>query len=211
MLGVQRDGAFAEFVAIHSQNAVADHALSPRQLAYAEPVCAALAVCEPLRELSAGASLELAIVGCNRIATLTALVVQWCTGITPAVLSSSAVAQTETDRYDLIIESAAAEDVLAHAVRVLRPGGTLILKSRPSGPVALNYRAIVQKELQMRGAHYGDFLNALQWIASHQAAVEPLLGPVFALTDFEQAFAHDGHGEANKCFLAADTRLAESW
>lgn len=127
-LGVGRNGAFAEYIAVPAQ--VVHHlpqALSFREGAYAEPVCASLAV------LKAGIQPgeRGLIYGDNRIAELTKRVLS--TAGLPAVethrMDSSML--LETDAYDFVIETQPVARAFDEIIRVVRPGGRLILKSRP--------------------------------------------------------------------------------
>ncbi len=208
MLGVDHDGAFAEYIAVESDCAIAHSTLSPRELAYAEPVCAALSV---LRALGPGPYGTLALIGDNRIAQLTREIVAPVIQQDLHVIPIDALSGIKQDSFDTLIESSASAEVFAQLVRIARPGATIVLKSRPPRPVAIDLRAVVQKELRLVAANYSDFSQAIQWLSEHRAQIQPLLGPVFALAEFEQAFARDAVREANKSFLAADPLLAERW
>lgn len=211
MLGVHSHGAFADFVAVESSAAISDHVLLPRELAYAEPVCASLAVLGALNHESLDQHSRVAVIGDNRIAQLTALILRDRLGYFPEILAAESLSSLLDDTFDLLIETAATEQVLREAFRIARPGATVILKSRPAHAVAVDVRSAVLKELTLRAVSYGDFSASIAWIAAHRESVQPLLGTVFALTEFEQAFARDAQRESNKSFLAPQSNLAERW
>ena len=208
MLGVDHDGAFAEYIAVESDCALAHSTLSPRELAYAEPVCAALSV---LRALGPGPYGTLALIGDNRIAQLTREIVGPAVQHHLHMIPIESLSGIEDDCFDTLIESSASAEVFAQLVRIAWPGVIIVLKSRSPRPVALDLRAVVQKELRLVAANYAEFSQAIQWLSDHRVQIQPLLGPVFALTQFEQAFARDALGEANKSFLAVDPLLADRW
>lgn len=204
MLGVDRDGAFAGWLTVP---AAAVHRLPagmpPRLGAYAEPMAAALAVCKAgLRKADHGL-----LCGGGRIAELTARVL--CAhGFTrvsrwdPSSSSSSSRAPAPPrDAFDFAIETQATAPVLAALVRAVRPGGRIVLKSRPHAPVPLDIHAAVRKELTFAAVCYAPFPDALALLESGRVPVDDLLGPVFPLPDFAAAFARAEESEAAKIFL----------
>lgn len=196
-LGVGRHGAFAEYIAVPAQ--VVHHlpqALSFREGAYAEPVCASLAVLK--------ASIQPGerglIYGDNRIAELTKRVLS--TAGFPAVekhrMDSSVL--LETDAYDFVIETQPIARAFDEMIRVLRPGGRLILKSRPPAPVAIDLAAALRKEVVFEAVSYVPFSESLEFLTRHDLA--DLLGEPRPLDDFADVFAIDDVGENLKSFLS---------
>jgi D-arabinose 1-dehydrogenase-like Zn-dependent alcohol dehydrogenase len=196
-LGVGRHGAFAEYIAVPAQ--VVHHlpqALSFREGAYAEPVCASLAVLK--------ASIQPGerglIYGDNRIAELTKRVLS--TAGFPAVekhrMDSSVL--LETDAYDFVIETQPTSRAFDEMIRVLRPGGRLILKSRPPAPVAIDLAAALRKEVVFESVSYVPFSESVEFLTRHDLA--DLLGEPRPLDDFADVFATDDVGENLKSFLS---------
>jgi D-arabinose 1-dehydrogenase-like Zn-dependent alcohol dehydrogenase len=196
-VGVARHGAFAEYIAVPAQ--VVHHlpqTLSFREGAYAEPVCASLAVLK--------ASIQPGerglIYGDNRIAELTKRVLS--TAGFPAVETHGMDLSVplEPDAYDFVIETQPIARAFDEIIRVLRPGGRIILKSRPPAPVAIDLAAALRKEVVFESVSYGTFAEALEFLTRHDLA--DLFGNPRPLGDFADVFATDDVGERLKSFLS---------
>ncbi len=196
-LGVDEDGAFARFVRVPARCALPlPEAVSDMQGAFVEPLAAALAV------LGAGlrAEDEVAVVGKNRIGELVARVVEAAHGRRPTVLDEGEPGPT--DAFDAVVETVPTSAGLDRALASLRPGGRLILKSRPAARVPFDVALAVRKEIALQGARYGSFADAILWLAQRRIDVSDLLGPVFPLESFADAFALARGQEAKKVFIA---------
>jgi threonine dehydrogenase-like Zn-dependent dehydrogenase len=206
MLGLDRDGGFAELVRVPASTLVRVPAgLSLRHAAFAEPVAAALAVPEALPEALPGAARagRGLILGQGRIAALTARVLVNA-GFDQVEIRPvpERVAASDADAFDFVVETAASERALAAALALLRPRGTLVLKSRPPRPVALDVVGCVRKELRLAGAYYGSLAAALHLMHTGAIVVDDLLGPGHALADHQAVFAAELAGdEARKQFF----------
>jgi threonine dehydrogenase-like Zn-dependent dehydrogenase len=207
MLGLDRDGGFAELVRVPASALVRVPAgLSLRHAAFAEPVAAALAVPEALADLAGSAGLGAArglILGQGRIATLTARVLASAgAGVVEIRPVPDRVPPGEVSVFDYVVETTASEAALAAAVALLRPRGTLVLKSRPPRTVPLDVVACVRKELRLAGAYYGSLAAALALMHTRAIEVDDLLGPGHALADHAAVVAAELAGdEARKQFF----------
>jgi L-iditol 2-dehydrogenase len=198
MLGVDRDGAFAEFVAVPAKVVYpVPDSLPFRAAAYAEPVAAALALLHSgIRPGQRGL-----IHGRNRFALLAARVLK-VHGFTDVTVHDPAGGPPEANAYDFVVETTATTRVLAEVVRAVRPFGTVILKSRPARPPGLDVLSAVQKELTFRAVHYGPFAKAVDLLAEGRLDVADLLGPVHHLEDFPRVLAGAGKDESAKVFFS---------
>ncbi len=201
MLGVDRDGAFAEYVAVPSRCV---HRLpervSLRHAAYAEPVAAALAVLNAeLRPEQRGL-----IYGQNRFALLVRRILLLHGFERLTVHDPRDRGEPPEDHaYDFVIETCATAQALAAMVRAVRPRGTVVLKSRQPWPAAIDLMAAIPKETIFRAVNYGPFERALALLAGGRLDLDDLLGPVFPLEQAVKAFEVAAAGESNKVFLAA--------
>jgi L-iditol 2-dehydrogenase len=220
MLGLDRDGGFAERVRVPASALVRVPAgLSLRHAAFAEPVAAALAVPEALTEALTGALTEALpgagaqragrglILGQGRIATLTARVLAaagfGAVPIRPIGRLGERVDASDADAFDFVVETVASEPAFAAALALLRPRGTLVLKSRPPRPVALDVVGCVRKELRLVGAYYAPLTAALDLMHTGAIEVDDLLGRGHALAEHQAVFAAElGGDEARKQFFA---------
>ncbi len=199
MLGLTQDGGFAEQVVLPAANLLPlPDTLDWRRGAYLEPVAAALGVLEAgLSPRERGA-----ILGEGRIAALTLRVLR--AGGFAHVTQRSAEAPLAADEeasLDFVVESRADAAALDLATRLLRPGGTLVLKSRPAAPVPVDLSRCVRRRLRLVGVAYGDPAAALDLLTSGRLEVADLLGEVAPLDDHARLFAAAAAGEATKLFV----------
>jgi threonine dehydrogenase-like Zn-dependent dehydrogenase len=196
MLGVDRDGAFAEFVSVPAR---AIHPLpdgvSFAEGAYAEPIAAAMAV------LKAGLRTEERglVYGTNRIARLVVRVLKAHGFQGIEVFDGRAPAR---DRYDFVIETLPTAEAFAAMIDAVRPGGRIILKSRPHGPVAIDLAAAVKKEVTFQAVAYVRFSEALDLLGRRGLDLTDLVGPARPLEDFERVLSEAGRDESFKSFFS---------
>jgi threonine dehydrogenase-like Zn-dependent dehydrogenase len=196
-LGVAEDGAFAQLVRVPARCALPlPDSIPDREGAFVEPLAAALAV------LDAGArdGDSVAVVGRNRIGELVARVLESERGVRPTLLEEGE--PVPRDAFDVVVETLPTSAGLDIALEALRPGGKLVLKSRPAARVPFDLALAVKKEIALQGARYASFSVAIAWLLERRVALEDLLGPVLPLTRFERAFELARAKGAPKVFLA---------
>jgi L-iditol 2-dehydrogenase len=198
-LGVHHDGAFAEYVRVPASAVYRLPPGLPFTLgAYVEPVAAALGVLEAQpRPGQRGL-----IYGDNRIAQLTRRVLA-AHGLGEVPLYAPRGGERlAADAYDFIIETELSDKALADMLEALRPGGTLVLKSRRHEPVALPVARAVLKDVTLKAVSYGPFSEALALLAEGRLKVDDLLGEVHPLEAHAALFAAAGRSEERKVFFA---------
>ncbi len=201
MCGKDCDGAFAEYIAVPSSALVGlpDHLLSPLG-AYQEPVAAALA---PERILKSLFDKDICVFGDNRIAELT-LQISHCMGHKNVRLVKN-LSELAPCSYDCIIETE--PQYINDYIDALRPGGTLILKSRAFTPSELIFNNVAMKEITIKGARYGDFNVASHILAATSSGLngvlntDSLLGSVYELSEYESAFIEAQKKNSKKIFF----------
>jgi threonine dehydrogenase-like Zn-dependent dehydrogenase len=198
MMGVDEDGACCEETEVPANRVyVIPSDLSFAAAAMAEPVAAVLAVAD-VRLSSGHAGV---ILGDNRIAVLTQRVLQAVTGVAPKVVCSTDVTSLPENSLDYVIESELTNQVLQSAIRLLKPGGTMIIKSRRKALVSVDFLAALRKEIIIRFAHYGCFRQAVQLLSEKRVFVDDLIGRHFPLSEFDRAIAWARNTETSKTFL----------
>ncbi|HMR07427.1 MAG TPA: alcohol dehydrogenase catalytic domain-containing protein [Polyangiaceae bacterium] len=197
-LGREQHGCFSEYIAVPASSVLAvPDALSLRVAAYLEPVAAAIAVDMALLDLDAGS--RGLVFGDNRF---TALALRLLRDRTDFDVTAWAGDQGAPDAsaYDFVVETSDPRTPLGWAVQALRPGGRLVLKSR-GALLSLPFEGIVEKELRLQGAAYGEFATAMQALEQSQTFFSTLLGREFALADFAACFDHASGDESKKTLL----------
>lgn len=200
MIGVDRDGAFAEYLCAPARatwRLPAD--LGWKEAAYAEPLAAALGIFRSgLRPEQSGW-----VTGTSRIALLTTRLLQrmgFSTGM-------GALEEVAPNSLDYVVETGLHAQELDRVLEVLAPGGSLIAKSRHLGALPLAWSTLVRKDLRIQGLYYGGFAEALALLS--QADVDGLLadlvGPAYALDDWRVFVAADADdNERHKRFLVME-------
>ena len=188
-LGFERDGGFAEQIRVPARCVVPlPPELSLLHGAYVEPVAAALGA---LAFVEPGA--RVAVCGDGRIAELSARV----------LVAHGALVTRARDAprggFDVVIEHGG---VLPAMLDALRPGGTLVLKSRAHRAIALDAGLLVARDLTVRGASHGSFAAAVEWLATRRIAIDDLLAPPRPLEAFAEVFAAARAGEHHKQMFA---------
>lgn len=202
VLGLHRDGLFASHVDV-PLNVLFPSQLPWKALAYAEPLAAALAVLNVPDVLRAP---DVAVLGQGRIAQVCAWVLNQTRekqGFSKVILASQ---EEELPlNLDAVVETTPNAHLIDQAVRRLRFGGLLVVKSRPPSPVLWPHEAITLKALHVQGAPYARFTQALSWLEQHTHEGEAWWGDVFPLTPEgvqEALIAEQKHQErAGKLFF----------
>ncbi|MSQ03989.1 MAG: hypothetical protein EXR71_19230 [Myxococcales bacterium] len=191
MLGVDRDGVYADFVAVSVGRLLPlPVELSWRRGAYVEPVAAALA---PASVLDPDTSVL--VLGQGRIASLVGAVLRR-KGFDRVTVATSGPAAS----FDAVVECDLGVDALSRALVAVRPRGRIVLRSRTAGDRLLPGDLCVAREATIQAVGYGSFHEAVALLANG-LDVDGLLGPV---RPFSQAVAALNEGESQKAFLAPD-------
>lgn len=200
-LGVDRDGAFAEFVCVPQSCLEAlPSSLDFETGAFAEPVAASMAVLE----LGLPRSEPGLVLGSGRIAELTRRVL--VAGGFERVELAEPGASLSDDAYAFCVETRADSTLIAEGQRALAFGGALVLKSRSRKPVALDVGLCVKKRLRLLGADYGDMALGLRWLAEGRLSVSDLFAPPEPLEAFSAVFDRAAQSEHQKPFFSLAAR-----
>ncbi len=198
-LGIHsRDGAFAEFLNLPPQNLLfVPDAVTNRQAVFAEPLAAA---CEILDQVSINKNNRVAVIGDGKLGQLIArvLATTGCELIligkhddklelaARAGIKTIKLEKLKTDaasRFDFAIEASGAAGGLRLAIDLIKPRGTIVLKSTFNGAVTLDTSRIVVDEISVIGSRCGRFEKALKLLEEGKVNVEPLIAAEFDLSD----------------------------
>jgi threonine dehydrogenase-like Zn-dependent dehydrogenase len=208
MLGVDRDGAFAEEIVVPASLVYAlPEEMSFQAGAYVEPVAASLSV------LKAGLSPSQRglVFGQSRIAELTYRIMVSAGFLNlhrhggPGALRDPRADIDTRDwpesSFDFVVETLATPQAMRECLRLLRPGGQLILKSRYPWPLELDMLTLVAKELKLSAVNYGDFQESIELLRTNAFPLQDLLGPVHPLEDWRLLFDEASQDESTKRFF----------
>jgi threonine dehydrogenase-like Zn-dependent dehydrogenase len=169
---------------------------------YFEPIAAALGLQKFKEHISINS--PLLVVGNNRIADLSKLI---CTTLDlPFVSVDSDDLTAHTKSYMCVLETELNQypelDVLLNR---LLPGGHLICKSRTRVQANFTPNTLVYKNLTIHGVSYGSWSWSLPWLLLHKDKIKPLLGPIYPLNDWKEAFQEAFTNERTKVIIEVNT------
>lgn len=197
MIGVDRDGAFADEVVLpaHLVHPLPE-AMSFQAGAYVEPVAASLSVLKAgLDPTDTGM-----VYGRGRIGELTYRIMR-SAGFTNLQLSPPDTRDLRDSSFDFVVETQAGPQAMREILRLLKPGGQLILKSRYPWPLELDMLTLVAKELKLQAVNYGDFQDSIELLQGTAFPIDDLLGPVYPLEEWPLLFEEAGRDESTKRFF----------
>lgn len=210
-LGIdRRDGAFAEYLMLPVQNLhpVPDN-VSDEEAVFVEPLAANF---EMLEQVHLRPTDSVVILGDGKMGQLAAqvLTLTGCelamVGHNPDKLSLAASRGVHTHllddsshfplaherRTDVVVECTGSASGLEMALHIVKPRGTLILKSTVAGSSTLNLAPIVIDEIRVQGSRCGPFPPALRALSQKLVDIHPLITARYSLDEGLEAFEHAG-------------------
>lgn len=228
-LGIRnRDGVFADYVNVPIENlhAVPDPILD-EEAVFAEPLAAA---CQVLEQVRFSSGQRVIVLGTGKLGLLCAQVIAATSSVELCaigrhargleMLQSRGICALREDeaegrtRADVIIECTGSAAGFSLAQRLLRPRGTLVLKSTYAAQVTpgsgdAESRAwqealtrLVVDETTVIGSRCGPFAKALELLVQKQVDVRPLIEARYDLREGADAFAHAARRGALKVLLS---------
>jgi threonine dehydrogenase-like Zn-dependent dehydrogenase len=192
---VNRHGAFAEYLSLPAENLhVVPEAVTDDEAAFTEPLAAALEIAEQVQihpndrivvlgdgKLGLLCAQVLALTGCplvavgrhqNKLDLLARLGIQTRLADEAAHL-----------RADIVVECTGSPGGFELARQLVRPRGTLVLKSTYAGDLNVNMSRIVVDEITLIGSRCGPFDPALGLLANRRVEVNALIHARYPLRE----------------------------
>ena len=88
---------------------------------------------------------------------------------------------------DIVVESTGSYEGFARALELVRPEGTIILKTTVAHPMVFDLSVPVIDEVRIIGSRCGPFRPALDALSLGSVEVRPMISEVYALKDGVQA------------------------
>jgi threonine dehydrogenase-like Zn-dependent dehydrogenase len=196
---VQRDGTMADYFTLPLKLLYPVPDSVPDEWAvFTEPLAAA---CQILEQVHIRPTDRVVVLGDGKLGLLIAQVLQ-LTGCQLtvigrhtnklAILAARGIRTQLADEVeleaDIVIEATGSPSGFAMARKILRPRGTLVLKSTFHGDINLNLSMVVVDEIKLIGSRCGPFAPALRLLEQRLVDVTPLIHDTFPLDDGLAAF-----------------------
>lgn len=213
-VGIDRHpGAFAEYLRLPVANLhhVPDN-VSDEQAVFVEPLAAALQITEAIHiaprhhigvigvgKLGALACQVLKLTGANvtgivRRDKQAELLHQWD-------IPSASLDDLEPNTFDVIVDCTGNQSGFEAALDLVKPRGTVVLKSTYAELPQANLTRVVVDEINVVGSRCGPFNAAIRLLERGLIDVESLIEARYPLDEYEAAFEHAGRRGALKVLL----------
>jgi len=219
VLGIlRRPGAFAEELSLPDGNLhPVPEAVTSDEATFAEPVAAAF---ELAAELDLSAFERALVIGDGRLGLLCAQVLRaaglpvelagrhperlrWLNADRTPIghLPPEAAVPGGERRWDLVVEATGDPSVLATSLALVRPRGTVVLKTTAERAVELDLAPLVVDEITLVGSRCGPFEPALLALADGSVTVAPMIEDRFPLEAGAEAFRRAAAGGVLKILI----------
>lgn len=203
-----RNGAFAEYVTLPVENLhLIPNNVSDEEAVFTEPLAANF---EILEQIHLKPTESVVILGDGKMGQLAAqvLTLSGCEvimvgkhkeklalaeqrGIRTYTLEDTQTFSLENQRRaDIVVECTGSAQGLELALRLVRPGGILVLKSTVADKSSVHLAPIVIDEIQVQGSRCGPFAPALRALSQKLLDVRPLISTQYAFDDAIAAFQY---------------------
>lgn len=208
VLGIAgRDGAFAEYLVLPEANLhLVPDSVSDDVAVFAEPVAAAFRITEQIR---INPEDRVVVLGDGKLGQLIAQVLSLhtydlvCVGrhdekldlLRRRDIATTTDINSVEAGADLVVEATGSAEGLGQALALVRPEGTVVLKSTIAGETTGNLSLPVINEVRIIGSRCGPFRPALEALALGTVDVRPMISETYSLEDgataLERATAPD--------------------
>lgn len=196
---VGRDGAFAELLQLPAVNLlpVPDEVPDERAV-FTEPLAAACGITE---RVNVAPDSRVAVIGDGKLGLLCAQALKILTGASVTLVGrhpskldiarrrgvetvkSDELPSSYTRAFDVTVEASGSPTGFETALRLLRPRGTLVLKSTFHGTTELDAAPVVVDEISIVGSRCGRFAPALELLARDAVETDALVHEEFPLSE----------------------------
>jgi threonine dehydrogenase-like Zn-dependent dehydrogenase len=195
---IGRDGAFAEYLRLPERNLhLVPDFVSDETAVFVEPLAAAFQI---LEQASVAPEDRVIILGDGKLGLLCAQVLAR-TGARVEIAGHHEERRAPVSRFDIswmqpedvapgadmVIEATGSPSGLGHALSLVRPGGTIVLKSTVAVPGSIGLNAVVVNEVRIIGSRCGPFPQAISALENGEVDVAWMIESRHALRDGVEA------------------------
>jgi alcohol dehydrogenase len=217
---VNRPGAFEEFFTLPERNLhVVPEGVALEHAVFAEPLAAA---CEILEQVSIPCSERVAVLGDGKLGLLIAQVLQAhgykvhqfgrhpeklriaaAAGVATEVTTGVTAASLPKAEYNWVVEATGSPEGMRLAASMVRPRGTVILKSTVHGTVSMDTAPIIVNEITLVGSRCGRMEAALPLLSHNLIRLDEMIAGRFGLEEAPRAFERAAAAGTLKVLLEA--------
>jgi len=198
MLGRDRDGVFASHCVVPEASVFPIPPSFNFQLAcFFEPVVAAYGVLN----VSLSPFDRIAILGRNRFSEMMRSILRFENFRDVTIISEEDISRSDEMSFDYVIDAQLSFLDADNILRLIRPGGSWILKSRVPGSIKWSPLPLIEREISVRPVHYGSIELGLKYLEGYKDDLESLIGPTFSFSEFDSAVKADSHDPTHKVFF----------
>src|SRR3954465_14353487 len=218
VLGIlEHNGAFADYVRLPSDNLhVLPDSIDDVQAVFVEPLAAAFQV---LKQIKLDGRKWVTVLGDGRLGLLVSQVLQTA-GVPVRVIGKHASKLALCEKWgirsrlledivprhdqDVIIDCTGSAEGFELALQIVRPRGTVVLKSTVAAGKAMNLAPVVIDEVTIVGSRCGPFKEAIRALAQKQVDVVSLISRRMKLEQGMEAMQLAGKSGVLKVILTMD-------
>lgn len=203
-LGIwQKDGCFSEYFTLPVENLLeVPDSLTDEEATFVEPVAAAMEITEQLHIKPCD---KVALLGDGKLGLCIALVLNALNidlvhigkhqnkldisrkaGVKTRMLSD--LRPEDNKSFDVVIEATGSTGGFETSLGLVKPRGTLVLKSTIAAKEGLNLAPVVIDEITVLGSRCGQFAPALRLMANKKLDIKPLVSEVYSIDKALEAF-----------------------
>jgi threonine dehydrogenase-like Zn-dependent dehydrogenase len=214
VLGIlKRDGAFAEYLTLPEENLhLVPETVRDEVAVFAEPTAAAFRI---LEQISIASDDRAVVLGDGKLGQLIGQVIgHQCKNVICVgkhrwkmdLLEKVGVATAHFDELmepgvDVVVEATGSQAGLQRALDLVRPEGTIVLKTTLAGNTSANLALPVINEVTIVGSRCGPFRPAMEALALGNVEVAPLVSETYPLAEGCMALERARDGAIMKVLL----------
>ncbi len=201
VLGIyNRNGVFAEYTTLPEKNLhlVSDNV--PDKIAvFTEPVAAGFRILEQVRF---NPNDFVVVLGDGRMGQIISQIIKpfvkklVCVGkhedklilLQKLGIETCLIRDCQLRNVDIVIDATGSPEAQSFALDILRPQGTLVIKSTTEMPNVINLSKLVVDEITIIGSRCGPFIPALKALAEKKIEVEYMISHIFPFRNIIKAF-----------------------
>ena len=216
-LGIfKKDGCFSEYFTLPKENVIeiSDN-IDNETATFTEPLAAAY---EILEQLHIRPDSQVALVGDGKLGLCISLVfsalnidfihigkheeklnISKSNGVKTMLLSE--LKDCHKKSFDFVIEATGSTGGFELSSSLVKPRGTLVLKSTITAKEGLNLASIVVDEITVVGSRCGQFRPILRLLEQGKINVKPLISGIYSVDNFEKAFEENSKKDTLKILV----------